>query len=82
MDIIDNTKKEVPKEKFIHLIKTAIIIDDAITERIINELKIDHYTLKSWSNGDEVPETGRINILSRIAKIMAEELCGKIHREA
>jgi hypothetical protein len=62
---------EIPKEKFAALVKKAINIDEAITQRLADEFKVSIGTLERWSEGKSVPPNDvRLTVLQRITGIM------------
>lgn len=62
---------EIPKEKFAQLIKKAITIDEVITQRLVDEFKVNIRTLQRWSNGENIPSSKiRLVILQRVTGIM------------
>lgn len=62
---------EIPKEKFAALVKKAINIDEAITQRLADEFKVSIGTLERWSEGESVPPNDvRLTVLQRITGIM------------
>jgi transcriptional regulator with XRE-family HTH domain len=62
---------EVSEEKFAQLIKKATSINDGITQKIADGLKVTLGTLGHWVSGESMPQADmRMAILQRVTAIM------------